>query len=410
MGKQSTRVLILGLNFTPEHSGNAPYTGALARGLARAGLAVEVIAAHPHYPEWKFRHGYGQWSRNDIEDGVRVRRLRHYVPRPPRGVRRLLSEVSFGTRAIFARWGQPDVVLLVSPAMISSAMVAFRARLFHRSIPVVVWVQDIYTLGLAETGQGGGLTARVMRTLEGGLLRGADKVIVIHDRFAQKVNEEFEVPLEQMLVVRNWTHVNETPEFSREQLRRELGWGDDEVIVLHTGNMGVKQGLENVVNAARIAADQGVRMRFVLMGDGGERARLQELGAGIPALTFIPPVAGEKYPQVLASADWLLVNELEGVSEMAVPSKLTSYFSSGRPVLAATDIFGITAGEVETAGAGVVVAAGDPQALVDAAVEILAEPDLAIQRGKNGIEYRMNVLSEDVAVASFIEIFTSSRS
>ena len=109
----------------------------------------------------------------------------------------------------------------------------------------------------------------------------------------------------------------------------------------------------------------GFDIRFVLMGDGNQRRLLQQSAKGVQRIEFKEPLDAEDYRQVLACADVLLVNERPGVGEMAVPSKLTSYFSAGRPVLAATDADGVTAGEIRDAGAGVVVPAGDPAALLD---------------------------------------------
>ena len=185
------RIEFIGLNYLPEPTGIAPYTSAMARGLVRRRNSVRVLTAHPHYPDWKIWNGYGQWTRDESTDGVAVRRMRHYVPSRPKGVARLLSEVSFGLRAVFSRWGRPDVIVAVSPGLFASALVALRRCLSLRRVPLVVWVQDLYTIGLAETAQGGGIAVRVSRTVEGWMLRTADHVVVIHDRFASRVSEDF---------------------------------------------------------------------------------------------------------------------------------------------------------------------------------------------------------------------------
>jgi glycosyltransferase involved in cell wall biosynthesis len=400
----STRVLVLGLNYPPEPTGISPYTGSMARGLVRRGLITRVLTAHPHYPNWKVTPGYGQWSRSEHLDEVPVRRLRHYVPGDPKGLKRVLSEISFGARLATARWGTPDVIVTVSPALISSAMGLARARwrrlLGHRAV-TVVWVQDLYTLGLSETGQASGLVVRLMSALEGWMLRTADRVVVIHDRFAQRVSEDFGVPREHIEVVRNWTHLPPMPAVDIAATRARLGWSDDETVVLHAGNMGVKQGLDNVINAARAAADRGDRVRFVLLGAGSELGRLRAAGSALPTLQFLSPLNDADFAAALASADCLLVNERPGVSEMAVPSKLTSYFSAGRPVVAATDVTGITADEIRSADAGVVVPAGDPAALLDAVSMLSADADLSRRLGANGRQYRHTVLDEESAIDQF---------
>lgn len=402
----TARVALLGMNFPPEHTGIAPYSGALARGLAQRGLQVHAHTAHPHYPQWRIADGYGQWTLRDDRDSVRVTRYRHFVPPVPKGLPRLWSEISLGLRLAGARLGRPDAIVAVSPALFSSAIAvaAQRLRLRRKPVAVIVWVQDLYSVGIAETGQGGGLVARVMAAVEGYLLRSADSVVVIHDRFASTIVDELGVDPERIVIVRNWTHLPPAPEVDVPTTRARLGWTDDETIVLHSGNMGVKQGLENVVNAAREADGRGAPVRFVLAGDGGERAALQAAARSVRRIEIVPPFDDDLFQAALAAADVLLVNERRGVSEMAVPSKLTSYFSAGRPVLAATDATGTTAGEIAASGGGVIVPAGDPGALLDAALELGADAARADALGAAGRRYRDSVLAEDAALDNYAEI------
>ncbi|WP_234057977.1 glycosyltransferase [Microbacterium sp. NFH-22A-Y] len=371
-------------------------------GLARHGHEVRAITAHPHYPDWKITPGYGQWSRSEQIDGVVVTRLRHYVPPQPSPLPRALSEATFGVRQLLARWGRPTSIVAVSPALISSALVRLRARLTHRKTPFVVWVQDLYGIGISETGQGGGAAARVIRGIEGWLLRSASAVVVIHDRFADRVHDDFGVPRDRIVVVRNWTHLPPLPPVDVAAVRAARGWDDDEVIVVHTGNMGVKQGLHHVVDAGRLASQRGERVRFVLVGNGSQRDELQRRAEAEPTTAqFLPPLDDRDFTDVLQAADILLVNELPGVAEMAVPSKLTSYFAAGRPVLAATDATGITAQEVRSADAGVVVEAGDPVALLAGVRALAADKDAAARFGANGKRYRETVLNETFAIDRF---------
>lgn len=404
MLRSSSRVLVLGINYPPEPTGISPYTGAIARGLVRRDVETRALTAHPHYPEWKITPGYGQWSRHGNVDGVEVVRLRHYVPRNPTGIRRALSEVSFGLRQSFARWGKPDAVIAVSPALLSTWLSSLRARLTHRDTPFIVWVQDLYSLGLSETGQGGGAVQRTMKAIEGFVLRRATRVVVIHERFARRVVEDFAVPRDRIEVVRNWTHLASAPAIDARATRASLGWADHETVVLHAGNMGVKQGLENVIEAARLADAANAPIRFVLLGGGSQRDALRALAGSVRRVQFLDSLPDNDYAAAIHSADVLLVNEKPGVAEMAVPSKLTSYFSAGKPVLAATDAEGITAEELRRARAGVVVESGNPRALLEAALDLGLNPSAARAFGDSGLRYRRTVLDEETAIDRFTEI------
>lgn len=399
--KDGLTAAILSLHYPPETTGNAPYAGALASGLANRNYRVNAFVAQPHYPEWRIRPGYGQWRRVEAIDGVTVQRMRHYVPRPPRGVRRLLSEISFGIRLVFNRAATADVVIAVSPALFATALAAVRIRLNRRRPSLVIWVQDIYTLGLAETSEGNSVTAAITKIVERSTLRAADRVIAIHPRFKDYMVRELGVPAERITVIRNWTHLRPSKAMSKDVARTALGWPVDTLLAVHTGNMGSKQGLENVVEAARLADEWRAPIKFVLVGDGGERAGLERLAQGINSIQFVDPLNAADYRCALAAADCLVVNERPGVANMAVPSKLTSYFDSARPVLAATDPQGITASEIKEASAGVVVPAGDPQALLVAALELTKDAEAAHAYGAAGRRYCRDVLAADAAMAAF---------
>ena len=149
---------------------------------------------------------------------------------------------------------------------------------------------------------------------------------MIHAGFMTDLVEHLGVDRRRIREIRNWTHVDPPDPSASAAFRNAHGWGADEVVVLHAGNMGYKQGLENVIAAAELAARSGSRTRFVLLGDGNQRVSLEAAGAGVRTLEFLPPVSEEEFPAALGAADVLLVNERPGVAQMAVPSKLTSYF------------------------------------------------------------------------------------
>lgn len=328
-------------------------------------------------------------------------RVLHYVPARPSGIRRLFSEVTFGVRTLFARWEKPDVVILVSPALISSAIAMLRVRWGFRRPASAVWIQDIYSLGIVETGAGGSRVAGILGATERWTARSATGVAVIHTRFKDYLVKRLSVPGDRVEVIRNWTHLPPSPEVDRTAERARLGWGENEVIVLHAGNQGTKQALENVVDAARLADRDGAPVRFVLLGGGSQREQLGRLAAGVERIQFIDPLPEGEYQRVMASADVLLVNEKAGVAEMAVPSKLTSYFSTGLPVVAATDAQSVTAGEIEASEGGLRIDAEDPAALVAVAVSLGADSERAARLGAAGKRYREAVLAEDAAIDHF---------
>jgi colanic acid biosynthesis glycosyl transferase WcaI len=396
------RILFIGLNYGPERTGIAPYTAGMAAGLAAHGHDVRVITAFPHYPEWRFLDGGAERKQRSRLDGVVVLRLRHRLPAPGSSVSRVLSELSFGVRALVARWGRPDVVVLVSPAMFASAMLSLRARLRRRR-RLLVWVQDLYGPGVRETGSGDrfGLAERAVAGTERGLLRRAHAVIVIHARMIDEVVRSTGIDRRRVKAVRNWSHVSPASHVGRAKMRARLGWSSDETVVLHTGNMGAKQALGNVVDAARLADAKQAPVRFVLMGDGNTRADLEALAVGVERVQIVDGMPESQYLDALRAADVLLVNEHPDLRTTALPSKMTSYFASGRPVVAATSADSLTASELLGAGAGLRVAPGDAAALLAVVQHLAEDPDLARRLGEQGRRYRQANLTEHAALASF---------
>lgn len=130
-----------------------------------------------------------------------------------------------------------------------------------------------------------------------------------------------------------------------------------------------------------------------VMGDGNQCKHLKQLAVGASNVEFLPPVPSEDFVDVLAAADVLLINEAETVFDMSLPSKLTSYLVAGRPVIAAVSPLGGTAREVEQTGAGLVIASGRPDLLLNGVLALGADPLAATARGAHGREYAERVLS-----------------
>ncbi|AZI60798.1 MULTISPECIES: glycosyltransferase [Rhodococcus] len=407
MDNQGNKILIVGINYSPEPTGIAPYTEGLANAIADAGADVRVVTGYPHYPFWRKMDGFSGLSSVEQSENLTVQRLRHYIPRNPSFLRRILMEASFALRATWATlFHRADLILCLSPTLLSSAAFVIRTRLLRSRTPVVLWVQDFYGLGASETGQlSGGLSSLVDRA-ESWILRKSDHVVVIHPRFAKHAQDNLGVDSSSVTVIRNWTHLDLSQSAcTREDSRKRLGWGPEQKIVLHAGNMGAKQGLENVVNAAHLLGPRQSDIKFVLMGDGNQRAHLEELSEGCTGIEFMDPVGGEDFTDVLRAADALLLNELADLRSMAVPSKLTSYFASGVPVVAATSSDSASGEEIALSGAGVRVDAGNPEALVREIEMLVSDPVRAAQLARNGGEYVHETLSPGSATTAFGDLF-----
>lgn len=394
---QGKRILVCGINYWPEESGNAPYTTGLAEHLFALGADVTVLAGMPYYPTWTVNAPYsGQWAMTEHRNGVVVKRLRQYVPKQQSAVRRAITEISYMAHVInLIKSARPDGILCYVP-MVSGAAVAAVASMRH-NVPFGVIIQDLSGLAAAQTGvKGGGKVSRITNGLEGVLLRRAASVAIVAEGFRPHVEAMGVVP-EKIMRVRNWTHISQ-PNAIRLDTRVRLGIPEDAWVALHAGNMGLKQGLENIIDTARLAKLSGDRTLFVLVGDGNQRTFLREQSAGLDNLLFFPPQPEAEFGNVLACADVLLVNQKPTVVDMCLPGKLTSYLAVGRPVVAAVAPMSDTAIELNRAHAGIVVPAGQPPALLAAINALEHDPCMRHQLAQRGKAFALQHLTADSAL------------
>lgn len=389
------KILLIGVNSAPEISGIAPYTSAMADGLAQQGHQVRLITGIPHYPQWSNYTNFTGLTRVERHGDVLMRRVRHVIGSGGMGLSRVMQELTFGLGAAVSPWVRPDVVLCVSPALISTGLQVLRSKLPGQP-PVAVWVQDLYSNGAREIG-GSNARGRVLEKVESAILRAADGVLVIHDRFERHVVDDLGVDPAKVCVSRNWSHISTDTPVDPAEVRRKY-FGEAPIVALHTGNMGAKQGLENIVEAARLADEQGADVVFGLVGNGSRREALEELGRGVRHLVFVPSLDDDEYAAVLKCADVLIVNEKPGLRESAVPSKLTSYFVQGKPVVAATEADSATADEVRAAGAGPIITPGVPAELLSACQDMAGSGLRAADFGASARRFAEENLSAQSAV------------
>jgi colanic acid biosynthesis glycosyl transferase WcaI len=389
-------ILVIGINYAPEPTGIAPYTTGLAEDLARRGAVVTVVTGMPHYPTWSVDPKYAKTlTTRECVNGVSLIRLRNAVPRRMTAARRMLYEATFLLHAALRTLNRaPDLVLCVSPALsgaIAGALVARRSR-----ARLLVIVQDLMAAAVDQSGiPAGGSTSRLAELVESFALNAADLVLVISKEFMPRV-ERYGVPASRIRLARNWTHINPSS-LSQEQARARLRWPIQPFTVLHTGNMGYKQDLDNVVQTARLL---GLRedVRIVLMGDGSQRRALAADADGIVQLDCLPTVSDDDYPIALAAADLLLVNERPSMLEMSLPSKLTSYFAARRPILAAVNEGGAAWHELQASQAAVMVPAGRPENLLKAIDNLQQDLGLLRALSEAGADFAKSQLSQEGAL------------
>ncbi len=314
-------------------------------------------------------------------------RAAHYIPATQSAARRAIYEGTFGLTGLLAslRLARPDAILGVVPSLSGGVL----ARLTGRRLraPYGLLFQDLMGPAARQSGiAGGGAVARATSAAEGWAAADARAIGVVAETFTPYVIS-LGVAADRIHHVPNWARVAR-PSLDRAATRRRFDWPADRQVVLHAGNMGLKQGLEQVVDAARLSAERDEPVRFVLAGGGSQAEALRARGAGLPNLDFLPVQPDGVHASLLAAADVLLLSERATQTDMSLPSKLTSYFAAGRPIVAAVPPGGPSARELERAGAGIAVPAGDPGAILEALAALRADPATGRPPGRRGTTVR----------------------
>lgn len=329
--EMSLRITVVAINFFPEETGCGPYTTDFVNSLSAMGHSVKVLTGLPHYPQWTIHQNYrkGLYFEENFK-GVLIRRFWHYVPKNYSTLGRIMYELTFFLHLILrVRKEKADIVLAVSPSLLS--IVAGRI-IRKKSSRLKVLVQDLMASASKQTsGKLSSIVYSLTFWIEKRALRFADQVGIISDGFISYM-KSCGIEGERITVTENYS-LTALDRISYRVARREWGWSNAQRIVLYTGSLGRKQNLDNLIEAAKYLFIKDPNIKILLFGDGNARKTLQEKIEKLTNVEIRDLVPVQRYMSLLCSADLLISHEGNIELEMSVPSKLTSYLSSGRPIL-----------------------------------------------------------------------------
>jgi colanic acid biosynthesis glycosyl transferase WcaI len=367
----AVRVLAIGINYWPETTGIGPFTTGRCEHLAKCGHAVTVCTTFPYYPQWRTWDGWrGRIRALQERNGVRIRRFRIYVPARVTPLRRILHEGSFIAASIAGAVGaqRPDVILTLSPPLgLALAAISLSRRW---GTPYVFHVADLQPDAAVELGMLRQRNlAHALYALERLAYRRAAMVSTLTDAMRKRLLAKG-LPEHKVVLAPDWAApaLFSIPLTSGGAAFRSHNHLDGRVLVVHAGNMGVKQGLEVVVEAAAIARKQNPELMFLLVGDGAMRARLEESSRALALenLRILPLLPSGEFHELLAAADLCLISQQRCVADNVFPSKLMTLLAAGKPVVASLSGGSEGARVLNQSGAGVCCEPENPAALLAA--------------------------------------------
>ncbi|WP_316935032.1 glycosyltransferase WbuB [Polynucleobacter wuianus] len=323
-----------GLNFSPELTGIGKYTGEMARWLAEQGHEIVVVTAPPYYPDWKVWPNFSKLTyHKEVEKSLTVWRCPLYVPKNPSAINRLLHLASFAFSSLPIVLSQifwrPKLLILVVPTLFCAIQAILTARL--SGAKSILHIQDyevdaLFGLELLHPG----LVKRTALALESFFLKNFNYVSSISTAMLNRAISKGVCP-DKLLLLPNWSELDRFScvKFSADILN-SLGVKEGCRVLLYSGNIGEKQGLELVLLTAQ-QFEHRKDVIFLIVGEGATKDRLMEMAKSLHLsnVIFAPLQSYENLPTLLACADVHLVIQKHAAADAVLPSKLTNIFAVG---------------------------------------------------------------------------------
>ena len=337
-----TKIIIYAMNFFPEIIGAGKYTGELAFHLETKGHDVEVVTTPPHYPGWKVQSGYSAWCyRREQRGRIRIWRCPIIASGYVGGLWRALPPLSFAissgllafVRIIISR---PNVLLCIEPTIFAAPIAICAAKLVGTRI--VLHVQDLEVDAAFEIGKmKSGWLRRTGLLVERFSHSMADRIVTISHRMRDRLVAKG-IDQKRISIIRNWVDLSKiyqipsgVPNFYRNSLHLQ-----GKRVVLYSGHIGAKQGIDTLMECARISLDK-MDIHFVICGEGPKKISLQAAYGHLRNVSFLPLQPLEMLNELLNLADIHVLPQERAAADLVMPSKLAGMLASGRAIIATAD-------------------------------------------------------------------------
>lgn len=328
------KMLLYSLNYAPELTGIGKFNAEMVSDLADYGVESLVLTAPPYYPQWEQQTGYSyKYYSSEVLDGVEVYRCPVYVPSKVTIFKRIFHLFSFafssGLRLLSLLRKKPDLVFLVQPTFFCVPLTLFYCKL--TGAKSLMHIQDYELDAMLGLGMGSqNFFTSLMKKLERLMLGRFDIVSTISYSMINIAIEKG-VDSSKVVLFPNWADINlVTPSTCGKSFKSHLGYSSNDKVVLYAGNIGKKQGLEDVLYAAEGLKSE-IDIHFLFVGAGAHVNELRQLAESknLSNVRFLPLQKLEDVPAMLAMADVHLVIQKRGAADVVLPSKLTNILAAG---------------------------------------------------------------------------------
>jgi colanic acid biosynthesis glycosyl transferase WcaI len=237
------------------------------------------------------------------------------------------------------------------------------------------------------------------------LVRRAARNLALGETMRRRLIEDKGAPPERPEIIPDWADTSTlAPGPKRNAFSAAHGLAD-RFVVMHSGNLGLSQGLETIVDAAALLKDVP-DLIVVFQGEGVMKAELQARAGnlGLGNVRFLPYAPREQLSESFASADLFVVSLQRGLSGYIVPSKLYGILAAGRPYVAAVEETCEVAAITKAHDCGRVVEPGSARALADGILAFYRDRDLTLRCGGHAREAGL-LFDRKTQVARYQHVF-----
>lgn len=335
-------VLCYMLNYFPDSMGTPKYNYELVNILLKYKIKSTVITGHPYYPEWKFK-GKNSPYKYELEEiqGTQVTRCPTWIPKKVTFLTRILLIGSFVVSSLpILYWSilkkKPEWVIVTLPSALCLIPLLI-IKLFTK-IKVVAWVHDLEISAAINTKivNKKSLNSFFLK-VERLLFLPADKIFTLTTQMKDYLHKNIGIDDKKIGTLPLWFDVQEFEKLRKKvNFKEKLNFSTNKTICLYSGNIGKKQGLEVIIESAKLLQEEAKdNYLFVICGSGAGKNDLVTMAKNLSNIVFLEPVHSSEVPSLYDAADIHLLPQLKDVASNLFPSKLLTMFASKKPVIAA---------------------------------------------------------------------------
>ncbi|HEX2847992.1 MAG TPA: WcaI family glycosyltransferase [Chitinophagaceae bacterium] len=401
------KILLIGGNYYPELTGIGRYNGEMIDWLASQGYECTVVTTYPYYPQWKITPEYKRrnfWYTREKKGSINIHRCPHYIPQKPGGMKRMMLDFSFTVSAFFkiiqlAFGPKRDIVMVVTPPFVPGFLGVLYKKL--RGARMVYHIQDLQIEAARDLQMIRSKRAiSILFGMERYILKRSDQINSISTGMVKKVKEKTG---RDIVLFPNWSDTARFyPLEQKQALKSKFGLAETNKVILYSGAIGEKQGLDIILQAAK-KLEEHADFKFIICGTGPYKENLQRMAIQMEVnnLVFLPLQPAEILNQFLNMADVHLVIQKADASDLVMPSKLTNILAVGGLAIVTAGPGNSLYDEVHTHQMGILSKVEDPYSLADAIYKSLSEDCSHLKR--NARTYAENYLSIDKVMCRFVE-------